>query len=612
MTGKTAVSAEDYRRVQKLCPPLASIAGHAVTACSDLERARPDVQFYTFLREPLVRCASHFQYQVQDQKQRFSFEQWIGRDIKRNPQTTRIAGPHSTVRDAIEILKTRFRFVGLVERFDESLVMFRQLVKDPRLDIWYRRKRVAASDEIKDRLLGDPRTRALLIDANRLDLELYEFAAQELYPAFRRRYEGALDRDVVEFKGANASRGGLRARVNLFANHHLSNRMVRLKRAMSVLPLTRRMRVHILSARTPKAYNATFPLRAFRRGIRQRGMSVRFFFESHPSLLDCDVLCVVSEHWKQRADPSRQSTLERLRRYRDAVATIVWLDTSDSSGTTSFEVLPYVDLYAKSQLLRDRSRYAEPLYGMRCYTDFYHRQHAIRDTRERWRVPAPPSDLQKLAVSWNLGLGSYVQRSRQLTSRLGRLRLYSPFAAYSWTRTLPDTCGRTVDISFRGRLDYDRETLTFQRRETFRRLAEFSRETGCVAACAGRLPYRQYRDEMRRSKVVLSPFGFGEINAGRDFECFADGAALVKPDLSHLVTWPDYFEAGVTYAAHTWDFVNFASTLDRLLSDSSERLRIAREGQARYLSSLSEQGERAFVDHFQAMLQRAAGPTAAS
>ena len=32
------------------------------------------------------------------------------------------------------------------------------------------------------------------------------------------------------------------------------------------------------------------------------------------------------------------------------------------------------------------------------------------------------------------------------------------------------------------------------------------------------------------------PVRFGEINVGRDFECFADGAALVKPDMSHLVT----------------------------------------------------------------------------
>ena len=140
----------------------------------------------TFLREPLVRCASHYQYQVQQQGKTYSFDEWIVRDLKRNPETTRIAGPNGTVRDAIQILRSRFIFVGLVEHFDESLVMFRQRVDDPRLEIRHRRKRVAENDDIKNQLLSDPRTRSLLVEANQLDLELYEFAAKELYPMFRR------------------------------------------------------------------------------------------------------------------------------------------------------------------------------------------------------------------------------------------------------------------------------------------------------------------------------------------------------------------------------------------------------------------------------------------
>ena len=125
-------------------------------------------------------------------------------------------------------------------------------------------------------------------------------------------------------------------------------------------------------------------------------------------------------------------------------------------------------------------------------------------------------------------------------------------------------------------------------------------------AYEGKLPYPEYRDEMRHSQIVLSPFGFGEINAGRDFECFADGAALVKPDMSHLVTWPEYFEAGVTYAAHAWDFSDFEATLTTLLANPVKRRSIAQEGQERYLRSLSEEGESAFVDHFETLLKQAA------
>jgi Glycosyl transferases group 1 len=369
-----------------------------------------------------------------------------------------------------------------------------------------------------------------------------------------------------------------------------------------------RMRVHVLSARTTKAFNSMYPLRAFRRGIRQRGVTVRIYDRPDPSVTDCDVLCVTSEHWKlQRKSGTAGSILDFVGRYRDAVATLIWLDTTDSSGTTSFEVLPFVDLYAKSQLLRDRSRYTEPFYGLRCYTDFYHKNYRITDATETFRVAAHPSHLDKLAVSWNLGLGSYVQENRDFATRFGRLRFYWPFAAYTWTRTAPNGRDRNVDVSFRGLLDYGSETLSFQRQETYRRLAEFARQRGCTAAYCGRLPYRQYREEMRQSKLVLSPFGFGEINAGRDFECFADGAALVKPDVSHLVTWPDYFEAGVTYAAHDWSFSDFESTLETLLVNPEERVRIAHAGQTRYLRSLSFEGEAAFAGHFHALLERAGG-----
>lgn len=231
--GQAIFSADDYRRAQRFWPPFASIAGHAVSAISDLERVRPDVRYYTFLREPLVRCASHYQYQVQHQRQTYSFEEWIARRIKRNTQTTRIAGENATAADAIALLKTRFVFVGLVERFDESLVLLRQLVCGPRLDLWYRKRLVAKGDEIKERLLGDPATRALLVDANREDLKLYEYAVSEIYPAFRKQYGGGLEAEVAAVKAANAAPARISAEMKLMANRYISSQLLDLKRVVA-------------------------------------------------------------------------------------------------------------------------------------------------------------------------------------------------------------------------------------------------------------------------------------------------------------------------------------------------------------------------------------------
>ena len=42
---------------------------------------------------------------------------------------------------------------------------------------------------------------------------------------------------------------------------------------------------------------------------------------------------------------------------------------------------------------------------------------------------------------------------------------------------------------------------------------------------------------MRQSKIVVSPFGFGEM-CHRDFEAWGCGAVLLKPRVDHLRTLP--------------------------------------------------------------------------
>jgi hypothetical protein len=71
-------------------------------------------------------------------------------------------------------------FVGLTERFDESMVLLRALVA-PDLDIRYERANVAKSSRIAKELLSDPVTRQMIVEANQGDLELYEYVLRELY-----------------------------------------------------------------------------------------------------------------------------------------------------------------------------------------------------------------------------------------------------------------------------------------------------------------------------------------------------------------------------------------------------------------------------------------------
>ena len=188
-------------------PRLDSALGHSLRVYAGLESVVGDIQWVTFLREPLERTASHYQYDVQRGGVDLPFEEWITHDVVRDRQTRIIAGSDGTGLEAIALLG-RFSFIGRSDRFDESLVLMQHAVGVP--DIRYASKWVAPSNEIKKRLLTDPGTRALLESVNRHDLAVWEHAVAEVFPKQRAEFGPALDDAVVAFKARNADMTRLR------------------------------------------------------------------------------------------------------------------------------------------------------------------------------------------------------------------------------------------------------------------------------------------------------------------------------------------------------------------------------------------------------------------
>lgn len=79
-----------------------------------------------------------------------------------------------------------------------------------------------------------------------------------------------------------------------------------------------------------------------------------------------------------------------------------------------------------------------------------------------------------------------------------------------------------------------------------------------------RLPITEYYKTMSRSKLVIAPFGYGEI-APRDIESAMVGSILIKPDMSHLETIPNVYVSQMTYSSVKWDFSNLNSEIEILL-----------------------------------------------
>lgn len=201
MPWQVPVSANDLQHLSRLYPHLESIGGHCVQPHMDLEKNDPEINYFTFMRDPLKMRASMYQHGVQALgEQNCVFEDWLREEQSQNRQTKMIAGK-ADVDKAIRVIQDRNVFVGLTDRFDESLLLLKSLVAN-NLNISYKRMNMASGSTITQSLLSSARTRQMLIEGNEADLKLYDFVKHELYPAYQREYGKSLAEDVSQYKAS--------------------------------------------------------------------------------------------------------------------------------------------------------------------------------------------------------------------------------------------------------------------------------------------------------------------------------------------------------------------------------------------------------------------------
>jgi hypothetical protein len=172
-------TASDVRWARRFYPRLASIAGHCIVPYGDLEAAGLAPRYFTFLRDPVERCVSHYQFSVQKNGCKLPFETWLKRHA--NFQTRTLCNAADADR-AIELLEKQIGFVGLVERFNESLVLLRHWSGEGQIDLRYRSRNIAANNGIKKELLSHPRTMALIHEHHTADQKLLAHVHSVTYP----------------------------------------------------------------------------------------------------------------------------------------------------------------------------------------------------------------------------------------------------------------------------------------------------------------------------------------------------------------------------------------------------------------------------------------------
>ena len=360
------------------------------------------------------------------------------------------------------------------------------------------------------------------------------------------------------------------------------------------------MRVRILTpgCTTPNGVAFLFPILRYRQALSARGIDVRSTAAVERAG-DCDVLIVDSKFHRARWERETEAVVAEFESLKGRVGRLLYFDTTDSSGMLQVEILGIVDLYCKNQLLRDRRLYLKPIYGARIYADYYHRTLGVADGAPEYSAPVPdPALLSKLQLSWNSGLADY--------SPLGPARMAAyrriPFSALLRfpAAVAAPARPRAIPVSCRFGAAYSRQSVAWQRLAIRRALGP--------RVATDKLPRFAYFRELAASRIVVSPFGFGEITL-KDFEVFLTGGLLLKPDMSHLETWPDFFRANETMIVHRWDLSDLEARIDEALADEPRRRAIAGEGQSCYLRELgSPDAEARFADRFAALIARQAAP----
>ncbi|HEX3601956.1 MAG TPA: hypothetical protein VHU84_17515 [Lacipirellulaceae bacterium] len=204
------IDAMDLQRVRRLYRNLCGIAGHNVKPYADLHLACPQLRFMTILRDPLCRFRSHFLNRAPGHT-REAFDAWISANWTHNWQTKMIAGEPNADK-AIDLISSRFGFVGFTERFDESLLMLRNWLQEPRLDVAYRpvncisakqRPCDAARKSSDMSYLESAEVRAQIQVANAEDQVVYDFVASTIYPRQISMYGVNLESELRELHERN-------------------------------------------------------------------------------------------------------------------------------------------------------------------------------------------------------------------------------------------------------------------------------------------------------------------------------------------------------------------------------------------------------------------------
>jgi hypothetical protein len=178
---------EDLNKDLSFLPRVRLISGHSLKPFIDFKEYEKKMDWFTFLRKPEKRFISHYIHQQtnNDPQYKMSLADWSSKFNRKNWMVRMIAGEEN-LEKAIEILENKFLFVGLTEKFDESLEIMKSVLNLPGFDTSYTKKKMTGKDSsLKEEIYNNYSNYEKCIKENNvLDSKLYEYVRAHIWPKY--------------------------------------------------------------------------------------------------------------------------------------------------------------------------------------------------------------------------------------------------------------------------------------------------------------------------------------------------------------------------------------------------------------------------------------------
>jgi len=310
-----------------------------------------------------------------------------------------------------------------------------------------------------------------------------------------------------------------------------------------------------------------------------------------------DILILVRKY--HNSVISNNDLASDIKKLRKRFRKIIYFDDSASPTDVNFNLLYLVDSYWKRAILKNLSLYQVKLYGGRLFSDYYYKKFNIKDINvtKNNNVANKETDFSKLKIAWNIGIGAfplnenfyldnYYPLLRKLITSMTILPTIKPIYFF-----INNYLNR-MKKSLKNQISFKNKTLKISSRFTdrgysnsvgFQRNLILKKVLKNNNFLTSKLNKKEFTSEMHGVFGVLSAFGWGEI-CYRDFEACLGGSYLIKPDMSHLSTWPNIYKKDM-YHSLSWDFSDLEN-IENIFDDVENCESAVNKSRLEYLNSL--------------------------